>query len=524
MKIYCCGARKYRTSAAARIQPTVVKRSVTLALAVLTLCLSGLLVLANAQEVSISVRIPADSVARAVIEGNCKPQTQWSFTDSFGGMVGLGNRIENFELANQNGELIPTRKLAPGQFSASSPAARFKYEVKLAPPIFSADTAKISWASADSGLLMLRDLLPLFEANEKGRPTRVTLRMSVPVGWTIQTGETRSGADAFAVDDADRAVFAIGNRLRVSAKTVAGSKLNVIIQGEWAFNDADAVDLAAKVFSAHHDVIGAAPAKQTTLILLSYPQQVRADSWSAETRGATVTLLMGKLPSKVGALAQLSTPLTHELFHLWIPNGLSLTANYDWFYEGFTVYQAARTAVRLDLLTFPEFLNALARAYDGYLNSTDRDRWSLVEASERRWTTGQSAVYAKSMLVAFLYDLRLRSDSRGRRSLDEVYRKVFQAYRLPESGGPVAMADGNKALIGVLAADSAMQNFVERFVEKPTAINLAQELSPYGLTVETFGLRTRIAVSEQLGKQQRDLLRQLGYNDAAREPRRGHKN
>ncbi len=524
MRRHRCKASKCRTPGGARTWLIFVRRLVILSLSALALGSNGTQSLVRAQEVSISLRIPADSPARAVVEGSCAPQTKWSFTDSFGGIVGLGDRIEKFELFAQSGEPITTRKLAPGQFSAAAPAGRFKYEVKLAPPIPAANAAKISWLNADAGLLMLRDLLPLFETQDQGSRTPLGLRIHVPSGWMIQTGEIQSGVDAFAIDDTDRAVFAVGNRLRNSAKAVAGSKLNLIIQGEWAFTDAEAMDLAAKVFAAHQDVFGAAP-KQSTLILLSYPQQVRPDNWSAETRGSTVTLLMGKLPSKVGALAQLSTPLTHELFHLWVPNQLALAGNYDWFYEGFTVYQAARTAVRLDLLTFPEFLNALGRAYDGYLNSIDRDRWSLVEASERRWTTGQSAVYAKSMVVAFLYDLRMRSESRGKRSLDETYRKVFQSYRLPENAIKEARpVDGNEVLINVLASDSAMQDFVRTFVAKPASINLIQELVPYGLTVETFGLRTRIAVSDQLNKQQRDLLRQLGYNDAVRGPRRGQKN
>jgi hypothetical protein len=53
-------------------------------------------------------------------------------------------------------------------------------------------------------------------------------------------------------------------------------------------------------------------------------------------------------------------------------------------------------------------------------------------------------------------------------------------------------------------------------VTQPARIDLRQELAPFGLQVETFSLRTRINVSEDLTKQQRDLLRQLGYNDVTR--------
>jgi len=55
-------------------------------------------------------------------------------------------------------------------------------------------------------------------------------------------------------------------------------------------------------------------------------------------------------------------------------------------------------------------------------------------------------------------------------------------------------------------------------VSNPIVINLAERLAPFGLRVETFGLRTRISVSESLTRQQRDLLHDLGYNDSVRSP------
>jgi predicted metalloprotease with PDZ domain len=225
----------------------------------------------------------------------------------------------------------------------------------------------------------------------------------------------------------------------------------------------------------------------------------------------------------VAALVRLSTPLTHELFHLWVPNGLALKDDYDWFYEGFTVYQAARTAVRLELLTFPEFLNAIARAYDGYVAEVDHDRWSLVEASQRRWTVGESSVYSKGVVVAFLYDLKLRSQSQGKRSLDDVYRRLFQHYHSsdPASSTPTNRDGGNDVVMNVLAGEAMSQAFVQMFVRNPVVINLQAELAPFGLGAERFGLRTSIRVSEQLTKRQRDLLRELGYNDYVRPQRRG---
>jgi hypothetical protein len=58
--------------------------------------------------------------------------------------------------------------------------------------------------------------------------------------------------------------------------------------------------------------------------------------------------------------------------------------------------------------------------------------------------------------------------------------------------------------------------FVTRFVTQPANIDLKTELAPFGLRVEKFGSRTRIVVGEKLTSRQRDLLRELGYNDRTR--------
>lgn len=491
----------------------------------------------NAQEVSATIRISPESVGRAIIEGSCAPNRVWSFRDNYAGILGLGSRIDGLRLFDANGSDIPTRKIAPGQFDSETPASRFRYEVNLAPPIFAADAAKVSWLNTERGLLMLGDLLPAFPsqtrvtldgtrpADKRAHGLRVTLRLSLPAGWAACSNEKQNAQGEFVFADGDLAVIAVGNQLRISSRTVSGMNFSLVADGQWAFSDSEALDQAGKVLKEHREVFGSTPSSQTTLILFPFPQAVAGDKWSAETRGSSVTLLMGKLPSRVGALAQLSTPLTHEFFHYWVPNGLALTGDYDWFYEGFTMYQAARTAVRLELLTFPEFLNAIARAYDGYAGGVDHDRWSLIEASRRRWTGGGSAVYSKSMVIAFLYDLKLRNQSHGKHSLDDVYRKIFRDHSLADANSTRAAAeegsDGNDAATNALAVDSGTQEFVRVFIRNAVAINLQEELAPFGLIVERFGLRTRVSVNGKLSKQQRDLLRELGYNDSVRSPRQG---
>ena len=508
----------------------------TLGIAVLLCCFTSIV---NAQQMSVVIRVQLDAPARVLIEGERAPTTVWSFRDSYAGVLGLGARVSGMQLFDTSGAEIQTHRIAPGQFEAAKPASRFRYEVSLDRPGRASDAAFVSWLNSERGLLMLGDLLPLpntspakssqsgFARNQSNRDDdlgQAKVRISLPEGWAVYTNGSEYGQSDFRISNIGRAVFAVGKHLRVSRTTISKNALDLVIDGEWAFTDGDALEMATKVLKSHLDVFGVGPGKQPTLILFPFPQTVGADKWSGETRGSTVTLLMGKFPSKTAALAQLGVPLTHELFHLWVPNGLALDADYDWFYEGFTVYQAARAAVRLELLTFQEFLNAIARAFDAYANGADRDRWSLIEASQRRWTTGGSVVYQKSMLVAFLFDLKLLSQSRGKRSLDDVYREVFRRYRLveppsaPSTTQASGIADGNQAVLAVIEGTPGMQEFAGSFIRRAAAIDLSSELATFGLRVERLGLRTRISVSETLTRRQRDLLRELGYNDYARSP------
>ena len=140
---------------------------------------------------------------------------------------------------------------------------------------------------------------------------------------------------------------------------------------------------------------------------------------------ASVVLLLGRNASGRALLARLGVVLAHELFHLWVPNGLGLQGDYDWFFEGFTLYQALLTCLRLNLIKFDDYLDTMARVYDSFRSQPDHDKLSLIEASERRWTAHPSFVYDKGMLVAFIHDLRLRQLTRNGTSAADIYPQLF---------------------------------------------------------------------------------------------------
>ena len=489
--------------------PCLLRHSLLL----LLFCLGGVVTAVSAQSLALTVDVLPGAPGHLLIQGSGPASQSWSFRDSFAGIVGLGNRVRGFQLMDANGKQVTVRRIAPGQFASSESVTNFKYEIELASPSRAADAALVSWLGPERGLLIFSDLLPQSEfIQEPGAP--VTIRLILPSGWTSYQSDTVQQQTHFEGTNPDRFVLVIGKNTRVSTRTLAGKSSTLLMDSDWAFTDEDALETMNKILRFHSDVVGQVPCDRAVLVLMPFPQPTSANKWSAQTRGCTVTLLMGKVPSKVGALSQLGLALTHELFHLWVPNGLTLTSDYDWFYEGFTMYQAARAAVRLDLLSFDQFLSAIADAYDGS-SGNDAQSSSLVEASKQRWTIGSSTVYSKAMVVAFLYDLSLRWQTKGKRSLDDVYRTIVRGY-LTKSPAAGPNLDANSAVIGSLRSELSDQDFVNRLVGARASIDLQKELSQFGLHLEKPGIRTHIFVNAQLNGRQRDLLKQLGYN----EPRR----
>ncbi len=457
---------------------------------------------ASAQALDVKLKVLPGSPSRVRVEGRrSEAASAWSIRNFYGSAAGLAERVENFALADAGGASVTVKKLAPGEFSAASPANVFSYDFKLDPPAFVSDSAHVSWLTSERGLLMLADLLPTPLTNAR-------VELILPDGWSVSTTEPPNAATVFDVADAERAVFAVGRDLRVMKGRAGKMSFTVATAGDWAFDDAEAVDSATEILKLHQETAGGAPRQSPKLLLLPLPQTNAAGNlWSAETRGSTVVLLSGRLPSKLAARAQLDGALTHELFHLWVPNGLALDGEYDWFYEGFTNYAALRAAMRRGQLSFDDYLGALGRAYDSYRSARGARELSLPEASQRRWSGSAALVYHKGMLVALLYDLTLMRQSGGKLSLADVYRELFRRY-----GQTGTRADGNRAVIETLAATGGMRAFVERYVEGSSEVILSTSIEPFGLKVLPGGARTHVGVSDSLDSTQRELLRNLGYN------------
>lgn len=416
----------------------------------------------------------------------------WSFRNAYAGALGIAERVEDFHAADALVE-----KVATGEFRSDRAAKRITYTVKLSNPT-PADVSHASWLAGEQGFLMFADLIPR-------EIESLTAELKLPAGWMVASSIDASVANGwYEILEPEKAVFFIGRSLRKSSNTVAGMVLDVVVSGAWPFKEDKAVDTAAKVLKEYLALTGFRLPGTSVIMIAPLPVATGIVQWRAETRGSTVVLLINPSAGFNNWIGQLAVIFTHELLHLWVPNSLRLEGDYDWFFEGFTLYIALRTALELKIINFKEYLDTLARVYDSYLSYADDI--SLVDASERRWTTPGSFVYDKGMLVAFVYDLMLRNESGGKTTLAGKYRELFSR-RAPEH------ANANEVIITLLGSSPAAKDLAKSYIENSTRLELEQLLPAYGFTLDSSGRSSQLRVKQDLSAEQKELLRSLGYRD-----------
>jgi predicted metalloprotease with PDZ domain len=438
--------------------------------------------------VTISVNDPGQIKIDAELS---TPVRSWSFRNAYAGVLGIAERIEDFRAVGAD-----VRKAAVGEYRSERESRRISYTVKLPKPTL-ADVSHVTWLADDRGVLMLADLLPL-EVHS------LSATFVLPESWIVESSSLRDATGQYQVAEAEKAVFSIGRALRKISTTVQGMPLDIVLSGNWPFKERDASDRAAKVMERYLALTGFRLRDKSVIVIAPLPISDPKTSWKAETRGSTIVLLINPDAGFKFWKSQLTVIFTHEVLHLWVPNSLKLEGDYDWFFEGFTMYTALRTSLELGLIDFKEYLATLGRVYDQY--RIHPDTLSLIEESERRWASSGSPVYVKGMLVAFLYDLLVRKESGGGRTLADSYRDLF-------SGRLTDGADGNDAIIGVLGLTPVSRSFIKSYVENSTQVDLNKLLPAYGMSVLFTGKGSQLRVEGDLNQDQKQLLRSLGYQD-----------
>jgi predicted metalloprotease with PDZ domain len=109
-----------------------------------------------------------------------------------------------------------------------------------------------------------------------------------------------------------------------------------------------------------------------------------------------------------------------------------------WAFEGITSYYDDLALVRCGLLSREQYLKALARTLTAVQRSNGRTKQTVAESSFDAWVkfyrqdeNAPNAIvsyYAKGSLIALALDLTVRKATRGRKSLDDIMRVLWQQH------------------------------------------------------------------------------------------------
>ena len=149
---------------------------------------------------------------------------------------------------------------------------------------------------------------------------------------------------------------------------------------------------------------------------------------------------------------------SHEYFHLWnvkrirpavfVNSDLSGEAYTEllWVFEGITSYYDDLMLRRSGLITEDQYLKLCGRTITRVLRGAGRKRQSVAASSYDAWikfykpdaNSGNAVVsyYAKGALIALCLDLRIRLDTDGRLSLDDVMQECWTRFGNNEQGMP----------------------------------------------------------------------------------------
>jgi hypothetical protein len=462
--------------------------------------------IAQAQDIEVRIKIGSRGVI--TVEGKKLTPAPGSegilhFSSGYAGHEIPIGRISEIVLTDESGRSFAFTKPDETGYLAHEGFNSWSYKLIPGIPKSGAAAAHVSWLAETRGILMLDDILPKFNTGKVSGK----IEFELPAGWKVSGAVKQTGANVFETSDVERAVFFVGKDQRT--KTGSNGSPDLIISGDWLFTDEEAVKMVDEIYADHRKLFGAAPFERAQIVLSKFPSAERPGTWEAETRGNSVVILSADMPFQTQSVQKLHEQLRHEIFHLWVPNSVNLSGNYDWFYEGFALYQALRMGISANRIGFDDMLDTLSRAYE--IDNMQTQRGSLIEASDSRWAGTNTQIYARGMIVAFLCDITMLQNSNGKASVSDVLRHVYTEHSTSKP-----REDGNAAVLRILESYGYLRPITERYVKGRENIAWRKELDAVGLEeflVTQRGYAVRLKVKDKLTAKQKAFLDKLGYNN-----------
>ena len=182
-----------------------------------------------------------------------------------------------------------------------------------------------------------------------------------------------------------------------------------------------------------------------------------------------------------------------------------------WLFEGFTSYYDDLMLVRAGIIDETAYFKLLGKTVASVLRGSGRNKQSVADSSFDAWgkyyrqdENAPNAIvsyYTKGSLIALALDLTLRSKTRGKKSLDDVMRVLWQRF------GRDFYPDGRRGVtpeeVEALFDDISgvkLKPFFERHVRGTDDLPLAKLLAPFGVTLTDQRNEAKPSLDIKLGR------------------------
>lgn len=263
---------------------------------------------------------------------------------------------------------------------------------------------------------------------DKEKNIRIALKWhGIPDGWTL--------ANSFGVDQNEQIITAtlrdflhsiyVGGDFRISRFDVENRPVYVAVRGKWTFSDSEFSGHLKKVFSFERAFWNDFdfPFFLVSLIPNGKP--------CCNYGGTGVSNAFATFVSDSVELKELRHLYTHELLHTW--NGRKIERQDPeelvyWFSEGFTDYYTRLLNLRAGIISLQEYVddynNKVARYYTSTVRNEPNER-----IRESFWNNDEvgKLPYQRGDLLAHNWNLLIKRETKGKKSLDDFMRDVLNA-------------------------------------------------------------------------------------------------
>lgn len=360
----------------------------------------------------------------------------------------------------------------------------------------------------------------IFMFLDGGRNKKVSLKIFPFGDWNVYNGYSSSeNQTEFEFSNYDMMIDTpteIGKFI-IHQFSVSGKKYRIMLNNEIGDTTGASVFFAdvEKIVKTQHSFMPKLDLTQYTF-LVSFSKKPTTFSDGMEHLNSTQVIIKGEVSNPASIKSALGT-ISHEHFHVWNvkrlrPEGVGphelkkeLYTKSLWFSEGFTEYYELISLTRSGIYSLQDFRSSAEGYISGYLLNYGRKLRSVEQSSWDTWfwrsnsnetdfTDQWYSYYSQGMVLGLLIDLKLRKDSEGKISLDDLMTFMYNKYYESEKGDWYYKGKGfkeNEILESLeKISGKSWKEFWKDYIEGTKELNFNDLLPFAGLNLETAEFKT----------------------------------